>query len=342
MQFLDEARIHVKAGNGGDGSASFLREKFRPAGGPSGGDGGRGGSVILVADPQLTTLLDFKYHNKYKATRGEDGRSKDQHGKGADDLIIKVPVGTIVTDLETGAQIHDMTTPGETLVIAKGGTGGRGNLHFKTAWNRAPRQCEPGTPGEERSIQLTLKLIADVGLLGFPNVGKSTFISAVSRAKPKIANYPFTTLVPHLGVVGLGDVVDGRSFVLADIPGLIEGAAEGIGLGHQFLRHVERTRVLIHLLELSNEPGRDPIKDFGVLNKELKKYDPELAERPQIVVLNKIDVTEVRDAYEGLKKKLARKKIKLHAVSAATREGLGPLLEEIWKVLHPVPGSEDV
>lgn len=335
MQFLDEARIHVKAGNGGDGSASFLREKFRPAGGPSGGDGGRGGSVILVADPQLTTLLDFKYRTKYKAERGEDGRSKDQHGKGGDDLEIKVPVGTIVTDEATGEQLYDLTTPHERVVLAKGGTGGRGNLHFKTPWNRAPRECEPGTPGEEKSIKLTLKLLADVGMLGFPNVGKSTFISSVSRARPKVADYPFTTLVPHLGVVALGDAVDGRSFVLADIPGLIEGAADGAGLGHRFLRHVERTRVLIHLLEISMEPGRDPLSDYAVLNKELKKYDPELAKRPQIVVLNKMDVTEVRDAYPELKKKFAKKKVKLLGVSAATRDGLAPLLEAVWKVLHP-------
>jgi len=333
--FVDEANIHVKAGDGGNGCVSFRREKYIPKGGPDGGDGGNGGSIVLEAVADKDTLLDFAGKHHWRAKRGEAGMGKKMFGPGGEDLIIKVPPGTLVFDADHAILLADLDAAGKRVVVARGGKGGRGNIHFKTAWNQAPRQCEPGTPGEERTLRLELKLLADVGLLGFPNVGKSTFISAVSRARPKVADYPFTTLVPHLGVVVIGDNVDGRQFVLADIPGLIEGAADGAGLGHRFLRHVERTRVLIHLLEISPEPGRDPLSDFAVLNKELKRYDPELARRPQIVVLNKLDVTEVRDAYPELKKKFAKKKVKLLGVSAATRVGLGPLLEDVWKVLHP-------
>jgi GTP-binding protein len=332
VQFIDEAKIYVKAGDGGDGSAAFRREAHVPRGGPAGGDGGDGGDVVLVADEQLSTLLDFKYQQHYRAKSGEGGRNKDQYGAAGESLIVKVPVGTLVTDIDTGETLADLTEPGQRAVIGKGGKGGRGNIHFKTAWNRAPRHFEPGTPGEERTVRLTLKLLADVGLLGYPNVGKSTFISAVSRARPKIADYPFTTLTPNLGVVSVGE---SRHFVLADIPGLIEGAAEGAGLGHRFLRHVERTRVLLHLLELSPDPTRDPLRDHDTLNAELAKYDPALAERPQIVALNKIDLTETKEAYPALKDTFAQRGIELHALSAVTHTGLQPILEKLWRVLRP-------
>jgi GTP-binding protein len=331
MNFIDEAKVYVKAGDGGNGAASFRREAHVPKGGPSGGDGGSGGDVIFVASRDLSTLLDFKYQQHYRAERGENGRNKDQYGKGGETLVAKVPVGTQVFDEDTGELLADFTTDGQRHVICKGGKGGLGNIHFKTAWNQAPRQAEEGTPGEERTVRLQLKLMADCGLLGFPNAGKSTFISAVSRARPKVADYPFTTLVPHLGVVGLSDH---RSFVLADIPGLIEGAADGAGLGHRFLRHVERCRVLLHLVELNLDPDRDPVKDHAILCAELEKYDPELARRPQIVALSKMDLTETREAYPALKKKFARKKIELHALSAATGEGVPQVLEIIWKQIR--------
>lgn len=341
MQFIDQAKIYVKAGKGGDGAATFRREAFVPKGGPSGGDGGHGGDVVVVADDQLSTLLDFKYRQHYKAEDGENGRSKDQHGKSGETLRIRVPVGTVVRDFDTGEILADLTAPGQEVLVAKGGRGGRGNIHFKTPWNQAPRYAEPGTPGEERTLLLELKLLADVGLIGYPNVGKSTFISAVSRARPKIADYPFTTLVPHLGVVGLSD---GRSFVLADIPGLIEGAADGAGLGHRFLRHVERTKVLIHLLERSPDPSRDPEKDYDAINRELERYNPALAARPQIVCLNKIDLPETREAYPTLRERFAARHVELFAVSAATREGLDAVLERAWALLRaqatPAPTSE--
>ena len=265
MQFIDHVKIHVKAGNGGNGCVAFRREAHTPKGGPSGGDGGNGGSVILRADEQLSTLLNFRFKRQFKARRGEDGRGRDQYGKGADDLILKVPPGTMVYNLETGELIADLDAPGEEILVAQGGTGGRGNIHFASPWNQTPQQAEDGTLGEEQDLRLELKLLADVGLLGYPSVGKSTFISRVSRAKPKIADYPFTTLIPNLGVVRLDTE---RSMVIADIPGLIEGASEGAGLGHQFLRHVERTRVLIHIVEASvfTGPERDPIGDFERIN----------------------------------------------------------------------------
>jgi GTPase len=305
-----------------------------PKGGPSGGDGGNGGSIVFVADEQLSTLLDFKYQQHYRAESGEHGRNRDQYGKAGEDLVVKIPVGTLVLDEESGNVLADLTEPGQRLVIARGGSGGRGNIHFKTSYNQAPRTAEPGRPGQERTVRLQLKLLADAGLLGYPNVGKSTFLAAVSRAKPKIADYPFTTLTPNLGVVGLSD---NRSFVLADIPGLIEGAAEGAGIGHRFLRHVERTRVLLHLIELGFDPEREPLKDFDVINAELEQYDPELAQRPQVVALGKIDVTEVREAYPALKKKFAKKGIELHALSAATGEGVPQVLEKLWKVIRALP-----
>lgn len=335
MQFIDECAISVKAGNGGNGCASFRREPFVPRGGPSGGDGGDGGSVILVADPQLSTLLDLRYQKSYKAPHGEHGSGRDRYGRGGADTLVRVPVGTVVFDANSGERLVDLTTPGERFVAARGGKGGRGNIHFATATYQAPTDAEPGEPGEQRSLRLELKLLADAGLLGYPNVGKSTFIAAVSRARPKIADYPFTTLTPNLGVVGLPG---NRSFVLADIPGLIEGASLGHGLGHRFLRHVERTRVLLHLLEVSAEPGRDPLHDFDVINRELLHYSPELAARPQVVALTKLDVTETRRAWPAWREAFLARGLTLHAVSAATGEGVRELLEALWLSVQPVAG----
>lgn len=330
MQFIDEVKIFVRAGNGGDGAATFRREAFVPRGGPSGGDGGDGGSVILLADEQLSTLLDLRYQQRYSAPHGTPGMSRDKYGKAGEDTIVRVPVGTLVKDEDTGEVLADLVTAGTRFVAAQGGKGGRGNIHFATATYQSPTEAEKGVPGEARTLVLELKLLADVGLLGYPNVGKSTFISAVSRAKPKIANYPFTTLTPNLGVVGMSG---GRSFVLADIPGLIEGASEGQGLGHRFLRHVERCRVLVHLVELNEDPSREPLKDWEVINRELERYDPELAKRPQVVALSKLDVTEAREAYPELQKRFAERGVELHAVSAATGDGMKPLLEVVWKLL---------
>lgn len=331
MQFIDEATIHVKAGDGGNGSAAFRREDGVPRGGPSGGDGGDGGSIIVLADPQLSSLLDYKYKRHYKAPRGEDGRNKDQYGARGDDLTLRVPVGTVILDDETGTPIADLDAPGASIVLARGGIGGKGNIHFKTPWNQAPRNAEPGTPGEERTVRLELKLLADVGLLGFPNVGKSTFISRVSRARPKVADYPFTTLVPNLGVVRL---TDERTFVIADIPGLIEGAAEGAGLGHQFLRHVERCRVLLHIVEATytTGPDRSPLADYHVILDELARYAPELSSTPQVVVLNKTDALDP-DAIAAHRQAFADEGIELFAMSAATGEGVGPVLEKLWSYL---------
>lgn len=333
MHFIDEAVVHVKAGDGGNGSAAMRREAHLPRGGPAGGDGGNGGSVVVAVDPQLSTLLDYKYKRHYKAQRGEDGRNKDQYGKGGEDLVLRVPVGTVVYDADTGELLADLSEPDARCVVAQGGTGGRGNIHFKSPWNQAPRTAEPGTPGEERSLRLELKLLADVGLLGYPSVGKSTFIARVSRARPKIADYPFTTLVPNLGMVRLSD---DRSMVIADIPGLIEGASEGAGLGHRFLRHVERTGVLLHLIEVRElpEPDREPMRDFDTLNRELALYAPELAEKPQVVALNKIDLPATRAAADELRQRFATRGIELHEISAATGEGIPELLERLWSRVH--------
>jgi GTP-binding protein len=335
VQFIDEATIHVKAGDGGNGSAAMRREDNVPRGGPSGGDGGDGGSVVLAADSQLGTLLDFRYKRHYRAPRGEDGRPRDQYGKRGDDLVLRVPVGTVVYDDASGDLLADLSDAGARFVAARGGTGGRGNIHFKTPWNQAPRNAEPGTAGEERSLRLELKLLADVGLLGFPNVGKSTFISRVSRARPKIADYPFTTLVPNLGVVQLSDE---RTFVIADIPGLIEGAAEGAGLGLQFLRHVERCRVLLHIVEdtFTAGPDRSPLGDLDVINRELARFAPHLAHTPQVVVLNKLDAGTTHGSVEELTAQFAARGIELHAMSAATGEGIPAILERLWRHLHPV------
>lgn len=328
MQFIDEAVIHVKAGDGGNGSAAFRREDGVPRGGPSGGDGGNGGSVLVVADGHLASLLDYKYKRHYKAERGEDGRNKDQYGAAGVDLTLKVPIGTVIYDVDTNEPLADLDTDGASYVVAQGGIGGKGNIHFKTPWNQAPRTAEPGTPGEERTVRLELKLLADVGLLGYPNVGKSTFISRVSRARPKVADYPFTTLVPNLGVVRLSDE---RTFVIADIPGLIEGASEGAGLGHQFLRHVERCRVLLHIVEatFTTGPDRSPKADFDVINGELARYAPDLATKPQVVVLNKIDAIDPKDVAE-YRRDFGEEGFELLTMSAATGEGIDAVLEKLW------------
>ena len=331
MHFIDEVKVRVRGGDGGNGVAAFRREKFLPRGGPSGGDGGNGGSVVMVAEPQLSTLLDLRYQQHYDGERGQHGMGRDCYGKAGVDRVVPVPVGTLIHDADSGELLCDLATAGQRFIAAKGGRGGWGNIHFATSTNQAPRHAEPGTPGEERRLRLELKLLADAGLVGYPNVGKSTFIARVSKARPKIADYPFTTLVPNLGVVGLsGD----RSFVLADIPGLIEGAAEGHGLGHRFLRHVERTRVLIHLIELAaDQPGREPLHDYDVIQRELARYDAALAERPQLVALAKIDLTETREAFPALREAFAARGVTLHAVSAATGEGMANLLERLWALL---------
>jgi GTP-binding protein len=288
MKFFDEAKIEVIAGAGGDGSASFRREKFVPRGGPDGGDGGRGGSIYAVADSNLNTLIDYRYTRIFRAKPGENGRGSDCYGKGAEDIVLRVPVGTVIRDAESGATIADLAKDGERALIARGGKGGLGNLHFKSSVNRAPRQFTRGEPGEARHLEMELRILADVGLLGMPNAGKSTFIRAVSAARPKVADYPFTTLHPNLGVVR---VDESRSFVVADIPGLIEGAAEGAGLGHQFLRHLQRTHLLLHLVDMApTDAGIDPAAEVRALASELKKYDPALAKKPRWLVFNKADL----------------------------------------------------
>ncbi len=333
--FVDEVSIRVKAGDGGNGCAAFRREAFVPRGGPSGGDGGRGGDVVLTADPQLSTLIEFKGRREYRARRGEDGRGKDQAGRGGEDLQLRVPVGTMVYDADTGDLLADMSSAGDTFVAARGGKGGLGNIHFATPWNQAPRTAEPGGTGEERALRLDLKLLADVGIIGFPSVGKSTFIASASRARPKIADYPFTTLTPNLGVVYLDDV---RALTLADVPGLIEGASEGVGLGHRFLRHVERTRALLHLVQDSpGEPERDPLADYDAIMRELSQYSPDLASRPQVVALNKGDLTETREAFPVWEEEFAARGIALRSVSAVTGDGVRAILEELWALVSDPP-----
>jgi len=293
MKFIDESKIEVFAGKGGNGIASFRREKYIEKGGPDGGDGGRGGSVYALADRNINTLVDYRFTRSHRAKNGEPGRGSDCYGKGADDIVLRMPVGTVITDINSGEVIADLTHDGEKVMLAQGGAGGLGNLHFKSSTNRAPRQCTPGTPGEERELQLELKVLADVGLLGMPNAGKSTFIRAVSAARPKVADYPFTTLHPNLGVVRVSTE---KSFVIADIPGLIEGAAEGAGLGHQFLRHLARTRVLLHLVDIAPMyEGTDPVAEARAILNELKKYDPTLYQKPRWLLLNKADLLDNRD-----------------------------------------------
>jgi GTP-binding protein len=332
--FIDQARIHVKAGDGGNGAAAFRREKFVPKGGPSGGDGGAGGSVVLVVDGGLSTLLDYRYRQDYRAPAGEPGGNKDMYGRGGEDLELRVPPGTQVFDDATGELLADLRAHAERFVVAQGGRGGRGNKHFATAVDRAPRKAEPGTPGEERTVRLELKLLADVGLVGFPNAGKSSLITRISAARPKIADYPFTTLVPNLGVVGLSEEGGhARSFVVADVPGLIEGAHEGAGLGHRFLRHLERTRVLVFLLDVSPTPERAPLSDYETLRRELELYDPALAARPHVVALNKVDLPEARRKVASLRKAFERRDVPFFAISAATGDGVAPLLESVWQLV---------
>src|SRR6188768_30350 len=306
MRFVDECELRVEAGAGGNGAVAFRREKYIPFGGPAGGDGGRGGDVVLVADSGIGTLYDLVHHRMVRADAGQNGMGKDCYGRAAKDVEVRVPVGTIVYDSDTQEKICELTRPQERVVIAKGGDGGRGNRHFTTPEDRTPRHAEPGEPGEARSLRLELKVMADVGLLGFPNVGKSTFIRAVSNARPKVAEYPFTTLTPSLGVVRIGDEA---TMVIADIPGLIPGAAEGAGLGHRFLKHVERTRALLHLVTFDPGEDRAPLADYVALRQELAKFDPELARRPEIVALSKADIPEVRDAHAALKAQFAKKKV---------------------------------
>ena len=338
IMFVDQVDIEVEAGSGGNGMVTFRQEKFVPRGGPNGGDGGHGGSVIFQVDTNLTTLLDFRYRHKYKADRGGDGAAKDMFGKNAADLVLKVPPGTVVTDQETGETIADLSGSEARAVIARGGIGGRGNAHFATSTHQAPKFAEKGEPGEARRLRLELKLLADVGLLGFPNVGKSTLIAAVSAAKPKIANYPFTTLIPNLGVVYVGPE---RNFVMADIPGIIEGASEGVGLGHQFLRHVERTRLLVHILDVSGMSGRDPLEDFDVLNRELRLYSENLADTPQLVALNKIDVAMEPERVEEVEAELKNRGYTVYRISAVTRSGLQPLLYDLMGRLEAIRAEDE-
>lgn len=335
MRFIDECRIRVEAGDGGKGAIAFRREKYVPFGGPAGGDGGRGGDVVLVADEGLGTLHDLSHVTVVRAHSGQNGMGKDCYGRGGADLELRVPLGTVIFDAETGAKIDEIVLGNSRVVVARGGKGGRGNIHFATPTDRAPRRAEPGEPGERRDLRLELKVMADVGLLGFPNVGKSTLISAVSRAHPKIADYPFTTLVPHLGVVTLGDARRGlgKSFVIADIPGLIPGASQGLGLGIRFLRHLDRTRLLLHLICLSEEPGRSPIADYHALRHELSTFDEALARRPEIVAMTQADRPEVQEAYELAKPDFAAIGIELRLVSAASHAGLDDLMSELFERL---------
>jgi GTP-binding protein len=340
MRFVDECRIKVVAGNGGDGVVAFRREKFVPFGGPSGGDGGRGGDVVLRGDEGLSTLLDVAYSRAIEAERGQHGSGSDCYGRGGEDRVVRVPVGTQVFDMESGELVADVTAHDQRVTVAKGGKGGRGNIHFASPHDRAPRRAEKGTPGEIRELRLELKIMADVGLLGFPNAGKSTFVSAVSAARPKIADYPFTTLAPSLGVVAIGGGAraGGSHFVIADIPGLIPGASEGVGLGIRFLKHVERTRALLHLVTLDHGEGREPLADYRALRAELEKFSPELAARPEVVALSKADLPDVREAHAALAARFAELGVRLHLVSAATRSGVDALVNRLF---HMVRGELD-
>ena len=331
MKFVDEATIDVAAGNGGAGCASFRREKFIPFGGPNGGDGGRGGSIYAVADVNLNTLIDYRYARRHEARNGEAGRGSDQFGAAGADIVLRMPVGSILTDVDTDEVVAELLAPGERVLICKGGDGGFGNLHFKTSTNRAPRQKTPGWPGEQKKLRLELRVLADVGLLGMPNAGKSTLIAAISNARPKIADYPFTTLHPNLGVVRVGPE---QSFVVADIPGLIEGAAEGAGLGHQFLRHLQRTRLLLHLVDMAPfDDSIDPVGHAKAIVKELKKYDAALHDKPRWLVLNKMDMVPTDERAARVKDfvKRMRTKAPVFEVSALTREGLDPLLKAVYQ-----------
>ena len=330
--FVDEAKIYIKAGDGGDGCVSFHREKYVAAGGPDGGDGGKGGDIVFKVDDNMSNLIDFRYKRKYVAEKGQNGSSKNCSGHGAPDLVISVPRGTVVREASSGRILADMSGD-EPVVIAKGGKGGRGNAHFATSTRQIPRFAKPGFRGDEYEVILELKLIADVGLVGFPNVGKSTLISVVSAAKPKIANYHFTTLTPVLGVV---KIEDGKSFVMADIPGLIEGASEGVGLGHEFLRHVERCRLIVHVVDVSGIEGRDPIEDFETINKELRSFSQELADAPQIVAANKSDMAS-DEQIKRLRDYVEEQGLLFYEISAATTKGTGELVMGVWERLEMLP-----
>lgn len=334
--FIDSARIFIKAGNGGNGMVSFHREKYIAAGGPDGGDGGKGGDVIFVVDEGIRTLADFRYKKHYKAESGQNGGSANMSGRSGEDLIIKIPPGTVVKNAETGQIIADLIKPGQTFVAAKGGKGGKGNQHFATPTRQIPSFAKGGDPGEELWVYLEIKLLADVGLIGYPNVGKSTILASVTAAKPRIADYHFTTLEPNLGVVSLEN---GNSFVLADIPGLIEGAHEGVGLGHSFLKHVERTKLLIHVVDVAGIEGRDPVRDFELINHELEKFNAALAQRPQVVVANKTDLPDAQEKLEAFKMEIESRGYKVFAVSAATRQGLRDLMLYVGNLLTELPDT---
>ncbi|WP_026693787.1 GTPase ObgE [Peribacillus kribbensis] len=331
--FVDQVKVYVKGGDGGNGMVAYRREKYIPKGGPAGGDGGHGANVVFEVEEGLRTLMDFRYQRHFKAKRGEHGMSKNQHGRNAADMIVKVPPGTVIMDEDTKEVIADLTEHGQRAVIAKGGRGGRGNSRFATPANPAPEISENGEPGQERYIVMELKLLADVGLVGFPSVGKSTLLSVVSSAKPKIAEYHFTTIAPNLGVV---ETEDNRSFVMADLPGLIEGASEGVGLGHQFLRHIERTRVIVHVIDMSGLEGRDPYEDYLTINSELKEYNLRLTERPQIIAANKMDMPDSEENLRVFKEKVGED-LKIFPISSFTREGIRDLLFEVADTLETTP-----
>lgn len=329
MKFVDECEVTVHAGDGGNGCIAFRREKYIPHGGPSGGDGGKGGDVVFEGAGGMSTLLDLTYSHDIRAKRGQHGQGKDRYGRSGEDAVVRVPIGTRVIDTETGEMLGDVLTHGQKLIVAKGGAGGRGNIHFATPYDRAPRRAEPGVPGEIRKLKLSLVVMADVGLLGFPNVGKSTLIRAVSRARPRVDDFPFTTLRPHLGIVSVGSHEQTTQFAMADIPGLIPGASQGVGLGIRFLKHLERTRVLLHLITLDHEETRDPWNDYLAIRQELAAFDENLARKPELVALSKSDITEVREAYPTLADQFASHGIHLHLISAVTGENTGPLMLEL-------------
>src|SRR5690625_4092593 len=334
--FIDQASVYVKAGDGGNGLVAYRREKYVPKGGPAGGDGGNGGDVIFKVDEGLNTLMDFRYNRHFTADNGANGLSKSQHGKSAEPLIVPVPPGSVIIDEDTNEIIADLTEDQEEVVVAKGGRGGRGNIRFASSRNPAPKIAENGEPGEERNLKVELKLLADVGLVGLPNVGKSTLLSVLTSAQPKIASYHFTTLSPNLGVVETDDF---RSFVMADLPGLIEGAHEGVGLGHQFLRHVERTRVIVHVLDMAGIEGRDPFEDYKQINNELKKYDEYLMDKPQVIAANKMDMPGAKENLKIFKEKIDSQ-VEIFPVSALTREGLREMVFAIAKILESVPKQD--
>jgi len=336
---VDQARITAKAGDGGDGVATFRREKFVPRGGPDGGDGGRGGDMYLEVDPSLNTLLRFRFEQDFEAEKGGNGASQRKHGRNGKDMVVGVPPGTIVrTEIDGETYTVDLVAPGQRLLVASGGKGGLGNVHFKSSTHQAPRIAELGQPGDQFVLDLELQLIADVGLIGFPNAGKSTLLAAISAARPKIANYPFTTLSPNLGVVEVGD----QHFVVADIPGLIEGAHTGIGLGHDFLRHIARTRVLVHVIDTAGTEGRDPLEDYEKINNELRLYQPDLADRPQVVALNKQDLPEAREQAVRLERELGVEADSIFRIAAATGEGVAPLLQKVAYLLREIPSPVPV